>query len=161
MASWLSPSALSPHMACATPSLPNFSILSRPGCSIICTTRWRCWEWGSWRCTIRPSLPCASVAGCSSLEAYCFRAVCMFWPSAAFAGSALLRHSAASRVWLAGPCWPGACCDCSPEGPDMQITVNGDVVEMPDHATLTDLLRQLSLGDARIAVELKIGRAHV
>jgi len=36
----------------------------------------------------------------------------------------------------------------------MQITVNGDVVEMPDHATLTDLLRQLSLGDARIAVEL-------
>lgn len=36
----------------------------------------------------------------------------------------------------------------------MQITVNGDVVDLPDNATLTDLLLQLSLGDARVAVEL-------
>lgn len=36
----------------------------------------------------------------------------------------------------------------------MQITVNGDVVDLPEDATLTDLLRQLSLADARVAVEL-------
>jgi len=35
----------------------------------------------------------------------------------------------------------------------MQITVNGDTVDLPDDATLADLLRQLSLGDARVAVE--------
>ena len=36
----------------------------------------------------------------------------------------------------------------------MQITVNGDAVELQDDATLIELLQQLSLGEARIAVEL-------
>ena len=36
----------------------------------------------------------------------------------------------------------------------MRITVNGDAVEMKDDATLIDLLLQLSLGDARVAIEL-------
>ncbi|MGH8466638.1 MAG: sulfur carrier protein ThiS [Pseudomonas sp.] len=36
----------------------------------------------------------------------------------------------------------------------MQITVNGDTVVMNDDATLDALLQKLSLGEARVAVEL-------
>ena len=36
----------------------------------------------------------------------------------------------------------------------MQVTVNGDVVQLDDNASLIDLLTQLQLADAKIAVEL-------
>lgn len=36
----------------------------------------------------------------------------------------------------------------------MQVTVNGDVVQLDDSASLIDLLTQLQLADAKIAVEL-------
>lgn len=36
----------------------------------------------------------------------------------------------------------------------MQIIVNGDTVELQEGATLIDLLRQLSLLDAKVAIEL-------
>jgi len=36
----------------------------------------------------------------------------------------------------------------------VQVTVNGDVVQLDDSASLIDLLTQLQLADAKIAVEL-------
>lgn len=36
----------------------------------------------------------------------------------------------------------------------MQVTVNGDLVQLDDNASLIDLLSQLQLADAKIAVEL-------
>ena len=36
----------------------------------------------------------------------------------------------------------------------MQVTVNGDVVQLDDNASLIELLIQLQLADAKIAVEL-------
>lgn len=36
----------------------------------------------------------------------------------------------------------------------MQILVNGDTVELKEGATLIDLLAHLSLGDAKVAIEL-------
>jgi sulfur carrier protein len=36
----------------------------------------------------------------------------------------------------------------------MQILVNGDTVELQEGATLIDLLAQLSLQDAKVAIEL-------
>ncbi|MGJ8688615.1 MAG: sulfur carrier protein ThiS [Gammaproteobacteria bacterium] len=36
----------------------------------------------------------------------------------------------------------------------MQVTVNGDIVQLDDNASLIDLLSQLQLADAKIAVEL-------
>ena len=36
----------------------------------------------------------------------------------------------------------------------MQVTVNGELVQLPDTATVMDLLESLSLGDAKVAIEL-------
>lgn len=36
----------------------------------------------------------------------------------------------------------------------MQILVNGDTVELQEGATLIDLLKRLSLQDAKVAIEL-------
>lgn len=36
----------------------------------------------------------------------------------------------------------------------MRVSVNGDEVELADDATLINLLQALSLGDAKVAVEL-------
>lgn len=36
----------------------------------------------------------------------------------------------------------------------MQILVNGDTIELPEGATLVDLLTHLSLQDAKVAIEL-------
>lgn len=36
----------------------------------------------------------------------------------------------------------------------MQVTVNGEKIQLPDNATVMDLLDSLSLGDAKVAIEL-------
>lgn len=36
----------------------------------------------------------------------------------------------------------------------MQLTVNGDVLDLPEHATLSTLIEQLALTGKRIAIEV-------